>query len=764
MKASRAVLFVIVALSCLSCGDNVWGNLDNPHDSANGGSPATDSGIVTGVSLSSSTLTIGMGATQQLTATVTPRNATNSALSWKSSNSSVATVSTSGLVAGAAIGTATITVTTSDGGYAATCAVTVVVPVAVTGITISQSSLTIAIGGTAQLNTVIAPSGATDTSVAWTSSDTTVAAVSPTGLVSAIKVGTATVTVKTADGGFTASCVVTVNPVSVTGVSLNPSSASVAIGKTQQLTAALVPANATNTALTWSSSAGAVATVSSAGLVTGVASGTAIITVTTADGGFTATSTITVTTTVAVTGVSLETTSVGLLTGKTLQLTATMSPGAATNKTVTWSSSNSSVASVSTSGLVTGVAVGSATITVTTADGGYTASCLVSVTVGPVSVTSVSLSPIPPSYLEVGQTYQLAAAIYPSNATNQSVTWTSSNTAIATVSSTGLVTGIALGSAMITVTTNDGYYTTSCSLTVDNFPFTATTMSTSFSIAAMSSDGTKLAGVSSTGAMGNTIWTSSDGGKTWTQQTGSGSRSWGGIVMSGDGTKIAAYVSNGYIFCSSDGGVTWNTLTGAGSRSWSSIAMSSDGSTIAACVNPGYILTSHDSGTTWTVQTGAGSNTWGSIALSSNGTKMVAGISASAGNIFISTDGGVTWAACSGAGSGYWYNVTMSGDGSVIAAYNGSKLGMYISRDSGSTWTSLTPPSGYYFSSTFVSSSDGSVMASYNGNSFLLSKNYGATWSGATRNLMGNGNLLMSSDGSKIVFFNGNIMYTYNGN
>jgi photosystem II stability/assembly factor-like uncharacterized protein len=201
--------------------------------------------------------------------------------------------------------------------------------------------------------------------------------------------------------------------------------------------------------------------------------------------------------------------------------------------------------------------------------------------------------------------------------------------------------------------------------------------------------------------------------------------------------------------------------------------MSSDGSTIAACVSPGYILTSHDSGTTWTVQTGAGNNTWATIAVSSDGTKMVAGYSgfnsatmSYIGSIYSSVDGGATWTLCSGVGSGSWSHVTMSGTGSVIAACNNQNENLYVSKDSGSTWAALTAPSGYYFGTSFVSSSDGSIIASFANmyGSFTISKNYGSTWSDATRSTGGGSNLLMSSDGSKIVFFSGNTMYSYNGN
>jgi uncharacterized protein YjdB len=167
----------------------------------------------------------------------------------------------------------------------------------------------------------------------------------------------------------------------VTGVTVSPTTATLNVGGTQQLTATVAPSNATNKTVTWSSSNAGIASVNASGLVTAVATGSATITVTTQDGNKTATSAITINTTnVAVTGVTVSPTTAAINVGATQQLTATVAPSNATNKNVTWSSSNSGVASVNTSGLVTGVAVGSATITVTTQDGNKTATSAITVT------------------------------------------------------------------------------------------------------------------------------------------------------------------------------------------------------------------------------------------------------------------------------------------------------------------------------------------------------------------------------------------------
>jgi endoglucanase Acf2/uncharacterized protein YjdB len=176
---------------------------------------------------------------------------------------------------------------------------------------------------------------------------------------------------------------VTTSNVPVTGVTVSPASASVGVNGTMQLTATVSPSNATNKNVGWSSSNTAVATVNATGLVTGVTGGSATITVTTQDGGRTASSSITVTTIVPVTGVTLSRSSATIGIGATQQLTATVAPSNATNKTVSWSSSNNTVATVSNTGLVTGAAAGTATITVTTQDGNRTASATITVINGP---------------------------------------------------------------------------------------------------------------------------------------------------------------------------------------------------------------------------------------------------------------------------------------------------------------------------------------------------------------------------------------------
>ena len=319
------------------------------------------------------------GETFDLKATVSPANASNKNVTWKSSNTSVATV-TNGKVKAVGAGKTTITVTTADGSKTATCSVTVTeAEVRVTGVTLNRTSNTIYIGDSFTLTATVAPTNATNKNVTWKTSNSVVATVT-NGVVKGLKEGTAIITVTTADGGKTASCTVTVKPrtIAVTGVSLSKTELTLTVGDSHTLTATVSPSNATNKNVTWRSSNTAVATVTN-GVVKGLKEGTATITVTTADGGKTATCSVTVKPQeVRVTGVTLNKTSITLSVKRSYTLTATVNPDNATNKKVTWTSSDPAVATVN-NGIVRGVSAGNAEITVRTDDGGFTATCSVKV-------------------------------------------------------------------------------------------------------------------------------------------------------------------------------------------------------------------------------------------------------------------------------------------------------------------------------------------------------------------------------------------------
>ena len=397
-----------------------------------------------------------------LKATISPSNATEREIMWASSKQSVASVDQTGKVVSIAEGTSTITATA--GGKLGSCVVTVSKGVVeVSSINFDKTGVSLKVGETVTLTATVKPDDATDKTVTWSTSDASVATVSD-GVVTAIKLGSATIRAKAGDKEAT--CAITVEATPVTSVTLDQTSASLKVGETVSLTATVKPDDATDKSVTWSSSNTSVATVSSSGIVTAIKAGSATITVKTNDGGKTATCSVTVkAATVPVTGVSLNTTSLSLTEGETQTLTATVSPSNATDKSVTWSSNNTSVATVSSTGVVTAKSAGSAIIMVTTKDGSKTATCSVTVKAKTVSVTGVSLDYTSLTMTE-GETQTLTATISPSNATDKSVTWSSSNTSVATVSSAGVVTAKAAGTVAITVKTNDGNKTATCIVTV----------------------------------------------------------------------------------------------------------------------------------------------------------------------------------------------------------------------------------------------------------------------------------------------------------
>ena len=421
---------------------------------------------VTSVTLNKTSTSIQVGGTETLTATVLPEDATNQNVTWKSDKPEIATVDANGKVTGVKAGEATITVTTEDGGKTATCKVTVSdKEIKVTGVKLNKSETSLLVGGNETLTATVLPEGATNQNVTWKSDKPEIATVDANGKVTAVKVGEATITVTTEDGGKTATCKVTVSEtsVAVTGVTLNKTETSIFVGGSETLTATVAPADATNQKVTWKSSDAAVASVDANGKVTGVKAGEATITVTTEDGGKTATCKVTVkAATVAVTGVTLNKATLSLIAGASETLTATVAPADATNKKVTWKSSDAAVATVDTNGKVTAVKAGEATITVTTEDGGKTATC--KVTVKPNLVSEITLAALA---IYVGESKAVTATVKPDDATNKALTWTSSDETVATVDATGKVTGKKIGTATITATAQDGSGVSgSCTVTV----------------------------------------------------------------------------------------------------------------------------------------------------------------------------------------------------------------------------------------------------------------------------------------------------------
>ncbi len=418
-------------------------------------SPATVA--VTGISLDKDTLALTVGgATGTLTATVTPDNATDKTVTWTSSDEDVATV-VDGVVTAVASGPATITA--KAGEFTDTCEVTVTNPV--TAISIDETA-GVVVGDTKTLTVITTPTDPDAYTIVWSSDDTSVATVAD-GVITGVKAGTANITATVYGTNISDTCAVTVtsSTVAVTGVTLDKATLDLVKGETVALSAKVAPADATNTDVVWASSKPAVATVDANGKVTAVATGETIITVTTDDGGYEATCTVTVTN--PVTSITLDKTSGEMTEGDTLTLNATVNPTDADDATVTWTSSDTKVATVK-DGVVTAVAEGKATITAKAGD--KTATCEITVKAAVVEVTKIEID-ADNIYMSVGDSITLTATVTPDNATDKTVTWTSSGSAV-TVDANGKITAVAEGTA--TITAKAGECTDTCEVTVEVEP------------------------------------------------------------------------------------------------------------------------------------------------------------------------------------------------------------------------------------------------------------------------------------------------------
>src|SRR5256885_1790772 len=272
-------------------------------------------------------------------------------------------------------------------------------------------------------------------------------------------------------GGVADTAVVRVAPIPVRTVTVAPASASVLVGQLLPLSATLADSAGnvlSGRPVTWASSNTVVATVSSTGLVSGLAPGVATITATSEGMSGTAAVTVTV---APVAAVSVSPGAPSVVIGGTAQLTAVLrdaNGNPLSGRTVTWATSNGGVATVSATGLVMGVAVGGATITATSEGKSGAAT----VTVTPVPVASVSVSPAAPALL-VAATVQLTATPKDASGTalsGRSISWATSNASAATVSANGLVTGVAAGTATITATSEGKSGTASVTVTTPTPP------------------------------------------------------------------------------------------------------------------------------------------------------------------------------------------------------------------------------------------------------------------------------------------------------
>lgn len=404
---------------------------------------------------------MGKGTTQQLKAKVSPDDKVGQVV-WSSSNESVLTVDANGLVTAVGDGTASITATV-DGVCATTDAITVTTPVVkVSGVKLSAANLKLAVGGEpSTLTATVEPDNATNKNVSWSSSDPTVATV-VAGVVTPVKAGAATITVTTEDGDHSAACKVTViQP--ATGITLDKQKVALVGAAVEQLKAAVVPAEANQTVV-WKSSNESVATVDQAGKVTPVSKGTATITASTEDGNYSQDCAVTVSN--PATNLAVDQSALNLKKGEEgtvkVSLAGALAGEVDETKLALDDTGASKAFKVVDNGdgsyTVTALKTGSGSFVITAESLSQTVSVTVINPVQKVELNKTSLS------LTVGDaSAKLSATVNPADADDAAVSWTSSDSSVATVKD-GVVTPLKAGTATITATCGDK--TATCAVSV----------------------------------------------------------------------------------------------------------------------------------------------------------------------------------------------------------------------------------------------------------------------------------------------------------
>ena len=409
---------------------------------------------------------IKKGKSYQLVSTVLPENANNKQVIWTSSDPKIVSVNeTTGYITGLKEGSATITVKTLINDVSTDCVVNVTDKnVLVTSITIHQKQINIAVGYTQSLSYTVLPKNATENSLIFTSSDSSVATVDGKGLVKGLKEGSAVITVSSSNSKVKDTAYVTVyknggttvvdgEPVKTStypkSITLNPTELNLNLASTSQIVATISPKDA-NSSISWSSSNSRVAIVDSNGLVKAVGVGEALIVAKTVNN-LTANVKVTVGNyNTRVKRIMITTNYLALTLGHTEQFVVEFTPKDASNKTIYWSSSNSNVVTVDASGTIKAVGAGTATIKATSADGGYTDTATIEVSNYGNVISAKSITFDKSSYIVgVNKTINITPIITPSNATYKAVTFESSDPSIATVDKNGVITGLKAGTVNI---------------------------------------------------------------------------------------------------------------------------------------------------------------------------------------------------------------------------------------------------------------------------------------------------------------------------
>ena len=400
--------------------------------------------LPTSLSLSKESVTLTVGNSTMISATINPSNATNKDITWTTSNMDVANV-INGQIVGKSIGTATISATTVNGIRKSITVKVIQKVILDEDINFNTSEINLKVGSTKKLEYKITPDATTDKTVSF-NYDKNYIELDKNGLIKALKAGTTYITATTKNNHSTTLKINITNPnADISSIKINEGNISLTQGVTKNLTTTILPDKGNNT-VKWTSSNSNVVSVSSTGQIKSIAVGEATITASISNVSNSITVKV-VSSTVKLTNIAINKKTISLKSGKTEQLSVKYTPDSATNKSITWTSSNNKVATVDSNGKVTAISKGTATITAKANDGSN-ASDTSTVTVSySVSMKLNDTSKI----INVGDTFNLKASISPAGA-SQNVTWSSDKTNIATVDKDGKVKGVKEGTAYITAT------------------------------------------------------------------------------------------------------------------------------------------------------------------------------------------------------------------------------------------------------------------------------------------------------------------------
>lgn len=380
---------------------------------------------------------------------------------WSTNNEMIAKVDPeTGLVTYQGVGTVIITVSVAGiPSIADTCTFTIENPA--TGIELEPyPEHTMKVGETVQMKAKVIPETVTDAKLTWATSDSSVITIDQYGLVTAVGKGSAIVTATTTNGKEER-CVITVlTPAE--GIELNYQTITVKKGTIFYLSAKVLPEDAYDKSVTFTSGDDTIATVDPDGTVTTLKVGTVEILVTSNDNpDISAICTVIVTE--AVSGLTLNSREITIDVGEQYLLKATVKPSDAVNTAVTFESADPSIATVDEKGLITGVKGGVTVVFVKTVERGLMASCTVTVQE---DITSITLSETE-TYVGKGKNKRLTATILPTSATQKKLLWESSDESIVIVDQDGNIHGVNLGTAIITATARDeGKVSATCKVTV----------------------------------------------------------------------------------------------------------------------------------------------------------------------------------------------------------------------------------------------------------------------------------------------------------